>query len=157
MDFSGQTDLKNFTQVFQDTFQRKPSMQELKKVMKAYLKHLPSEVRRSVKRGSYRVVPGVKELVAALSKIPGVRLGLGTGNLEEGALIKLRPSGLHKYFRFGGFGIDGYESVDALNVCFNDIHADTAAGNVGSCIGGRGAWGKYQVYGFCVSKPLCRL
>ena len=35
-------------------------------------------------------------------------MGLGTGNLEAGARIKLSPSGFNGYFHFGGFGSDSF-------------------------------------------------
>ena len=41
-------------------------------------------------------------------------MGLGTGNTEKGAYIKLEPSGLGKYFTVGGWGTDGYTREDML-------------------------------------------
>jgi phosphoglycolate phosphatase-like HAD superfamily hydrolase len=35
-----------------------------------------------------------------------VAIGLGTGNIEPAAYLKLRRVGLDGYFRFGGFGSD---------------------------------------------------
>jgi phosphoglycolate phosphatase len=53
-----------------------------------------------------RVLPGVRELLVRLSSDPSFRLGLATGNIEEGAWLKLRYAALDSYFRFGGFGSD---------------------------------------------------
>jgi phosphoglycolate phosphatase-like HAD superfamily hydrolase len=40
-------------------------------------------------------------------------VGLGTGNLRDGARLKLSRVGLHERFAFGGFGSD-HEARDAL-------------------------------------------
>jgi phosphoglycolate phosphatase len=52
------------------------------------------------------VLPGVAELVRRLDTSESVLLGLLTGNIEEGARIKLAPTGLWPYFRTGAFGSD---------------------------------------------------
>ena len=66
----------------------------------AYLRELPRELagRRGV------VFPGVRELLARLSKRNDVRLGLLTGNYRQGAWLKLRHYELAQHFAFGGFG-----------------------------------------------------
>jgi phosphoglycolate phosphatase len=53
-----------------------------------------------------RVLPGVAELLRRLDATEGVLLGLLSGNIEEGARIKLAPTGLWPYFRTGAFGSD---------------------------------------------------
>jgi phosphoglycolate phosphatase len=109
LDFSGKPDLRNFTEVFEANFGRRPTRSELSKAAAAYLRFLPNEVRRSVREGKYEVVEGADELVRELARRGHVRLGLGTGNFERGARIKLRPSRLNRFFRFGGFGEDGFD------------------------------------------------
>jgi phosphoglycolate phosphatase-like HAD superfamily hydrolase len=52
------------------------------------------------------VYPGVREVLAALQKRADVVVGLLTGNIAEGASLKLRSAGLHDYFAFGAFGSD---------------------------------------------------
>jgi phosphoglycolate phosphatase-like HAD superfamily hydrolase len=51
-----------------------------------------------------RLLPGVGELVARLREDPQVVLGLVTGNTEDGARIKLGPTGLWPAFRTGAYG-----------------------------------------------------
>jgi phosphoglycolate phosphatase-like HAD superfamily hydrolase len=114
VDFAGKPDLRNFTEVFEANFHRKPTRTELKKAADAYLEALPGEVRRSVREGKYEVIPGAPELVRELSKRPGVRVGLGTGNFEKGARLKLGPSRLNRYFSFGGYGEDDYDRAYIL-------------------------------------------
>ena len=53
-----------------------------------------------------RVLPGVADLVGRLAATPSVTLGLVTGNIEQGARIKLLPTGLWPRFRTGAYGSD---------------------------------------------------
>lgn len=111
---SGRTDLDNFSIVYQLVKNKKPTKAELKKIHDKYLQLLPIEVAKSQKAKKYKFVPGIKKLLQALSQQKGVYLGLGTGNIEEGAKIKLQPSGLLPYFTFGGYGEDGHTREEML-------------------------------------------
>jgi phosphoglycolate phosphatase-like HAD superfamily hydrolase len=53
-----------------------------------------------------RVLPGIAEVVRALADREDALVGLLTGNIEPGARIKLRPTGLWTVFRVGAFGSD---------------------------------------------------
>jgi phosphoglycolate phosphatase len=52
------------------------------------------------------VMPGVNALVRALAARDEALVGLLTGNIEAGARVKLRPTGLLDFFRVGAFGSD---------------------------------------------------
>jgi phosphoglycolate phosphatase-like HAD superfamily hydrolase len=52
------------------------------------------------------VMPGVVELVRALGARGDAIVGLLTGNIEGGARVKLRHTGLWPWFRVGAFGSD---------------------------------------------------
>jgi phosphoglycolate phosphatase len=52
------------------------------------------------------IMPGVGELVRALAARADAVVGLLTGNIEPGARVKLRPTGLWPLFRVGAFGSD---------------------------------------------------
>jgi len=52
------------------------------------------------------VLTGVKELVTALAADQRVLVGLLTGNVEEGARIKLSPTGLCSLFQVAAYGSD---------------------------------------------------
>lgn len=69
-------------------------------LQETYLRVLPSEL--ASRQGV--VYPGVRELVARLSRRDDVLLGLLTGNYREAAWQKLRHYGLAEHFTFGGFG-----------------------------------------------------
>ena len=56
-----------------------------------------------------QILPGVQTMLRALSGSGDVALGLLTGNLLEGARIKLEFFGLYHYFAFGGFGDDHHD------------------------------------------------
>ena len=52
------------------------------------------------------LLPGVRPLVERLAGMGGVALGLLTGNIVDGARLKLQSVGLMDYFPVGGFGSD---------------------------------------------------
>ncbi len=52
------------------------------------------------------IMPGMADVVQALSSREDALVGLLTGNIERGAYAKLRPTGLLPYFRVGAFGSD---------------------------------------------------
>jgi phosphoglycolate phosphatase-like HAD superfamily hydrolase len=60
-----------------------------------------------------RVLPGVRDLLDALSEVEGVGIGLLTGNIARGAELKLGSAGLWERFAIGGFGSD-HEERDEL-------------------------------------------
>ncbi len=85
--------------------------QEIPKVVEHYVDYLAEEVEVSP---GFQVMPGVPDLLEALSRIPHLALGLATGNLEQGAYIKLRRAGLGSYFSFGGFGSDSENRTELV-------------------------------------------
>ena len=66
----------------------------------AYLRHLADQMSRH----EGFVLPGVVSLLEELGRRSDVSLGLLTGNVQDGARIKLTHFGLHDHFHFGGFG-----------------------------------------------------
>lgn len=80
----------------------------------AYLQALPEQLRI---RGGY-ILPGVVELVRELQARDNVALGLLTGNMREGARIKLSHFELFEPFPFGGFGDEHLERNDVARDAF---------------------------------------
>ena len=112
---SGRTDLDNFSLIYALLHKgKKPSTSELKKLERAYVDQLPEEVHALVRAHKYDIVDGVEKLLKEIAKDKDIVLGLGTGNVEKGASIKLKPSGLEKYFSVGGFGTDGHTREEML-------------------------------------------
>ncbi|MBZ4414207.1 HAD family hydrolase [Myxococcus faecalis] len=79
----------------------------------AYLTHLADEVRK-VDAQRYLVYPGMREAVQAARGLEGFAVGLGTGNVREGARVKLERVGIHDQFAFGGFGCDHEDRVELI-------------------------------------------
>lgn len=63
-------------------------------------------LRESLPGTPMTVIPGVLDALAHLTSVDGVALGLLTGNIVEGARLKLGSVGLMEYFPIGGFGSD---------------------------------------------------
>jgi phosphoglycolate phosphatase-like HAD superfamily hydrolase len=104
----GATDKANFENAFKAGAGRKPTAKELAELTRRYVARLPLEVRASVKAKKYLKVKGVEKFLLRLAARKNVLVGLGTGNLKDGAFIKLEPSGLAKHFAFGGYGCDSH-------------------------------------------------
>lgn len=112
---SGRTDLDNFSLVYGMIKKgKKPSAAEMKKMIAKYLELLPAEVQKSVRKKQYSKVKGVEKFLNLLAAQKDIILGLGTGNLEKGAFIKLAPSKLDKFFTLGGYGEDGHTREEML-------------------------------------------
>jgi phosphoglycolate phosphatase-like HAD superfamily hydrolase len=69
------------------------------------------------------VLPGVAEVIRRLDGHAGAMLGLVTGNIEEGARIKLEPAGLWPYFRTGAFGSDDADRRRLPSLAARRAHA----------------------------------
>ncbi len=77
-----------------------------------YLTHLEPHLQRSE---GFAVLPGVEPLIASLTVVEGLALGLGTGNVERGARAKLRRGRIEAPFDFGGFGCDHEERARLID------------------------------------------
>jgi phosphoglycolate phosphatase-like HAD superfamily hydrolase len=74
----------------------------------AYLDHLPS----CLDRHDGEVLPGIASLLDQLRHREDVTVGLLTGNVRDGARLKLEHFGLYEHFAFGGFGDEHWERDD---------------------------------------------
>jgi len=83
-------------------------------LQKAYLQALRTEL--TVLSPRRRVLPGVRPLLDLLTERPDVFLGLVTGNIEEGARVKLDVFGLNHYFIDGGFASDHPERNEIARI-----------------------------------------
>jgi len=68
-------------------------------------------------------LPGIASLIRRLDQTQGVLLGLLTGNIEEGARIKLTPTGLWPYFPVGAFGSDDVDRRRLPSLAARRAHA----------------------------------
>jgi phosphoglycolate phosphatase-like HAD superfamily hydrolase len=90
-----------------------PTDAAIEAVIAAYLEYLEEEVRLA---RDYRLHEGVLPAVDATLARPAAAVGLGTGNVAEGARIKLTRLGIADRFRFGGFGSDDEDRARLLAV-----------------------------------------
>ena len=79
------------------------SESEIDDVIALYLERLPAVLSGAAR---FSLHDGVVSLLDRTRSDPGYAVGLGTGNVERGARLKLDAVGLNPYFGFGGFGCD---------------------------------------------------
>jgi phosphoglycolate phosphatase-like HAD superfamily hydrolase len=111
--FAGKTDPRIVREIITIKIKRDAREGEVEAVCEAYLKFLPHEVRTA---HDYQIIPGTEACLKGFQDTGTILTGLGTGNLERGARIKLEPSGLNKYFSFGGYGSDSEERSELLRI-----------------------------------------
>lgn len=109
----GATDPQISQAVALNTLQRSLTPAESAELDRQYLHNLQQQIAQS---SDYQVLPGVKDLLETLSVQQDQLLGLQTGNLEDGALIKLQPHNLHNYFKLGGFGSDSAQRHELIAI-----------------------------------------
>jgi len=102
-----------------------------------YIRHLVEQIEEP---GTSRkgVMPGVRELLDALTGLPDVYLALLTGNYEAAARIKLEYFDLWRYFSCGAFGDDAPDrngllprAVSRVAACGGPAFAAAAATVIG--------------------------
>jgi phosphoglycolate phosphatase-like HAD superfamily hydrolase len=86
-----------------------PEVGMTERLPEVWKRYLPRVAERLV-AGSVHVLPGVRTLIERLHETPDAVLGLLTGNLVEGARLKLGAAGLDfNWFAVGAFGSDHAE------------------------------------------------
>jgi phosphoglycolate phosphatase-like HAD superfamily hydrolase len=80
------------------------SFEEESRFRRAYLAHMPL----TLPAGNARVLAGIREALDAIHAHPEIHQALLTGNLREGAKLKLSYLGLWEYFEFGAFADDSH-------------------------------------------------
>jgi phosphoglycolate phosphatase-like HAD superfamily hydrolase len=125
LDLSGRTDLA----ILQDMLRLAGlanSPDNVQRLRAAYLRHLPARMRAhttDVPAGSAyhaRVLPGIAGLLDCLAQRDDVHVGLLTGNMRDGASIKLGHFGLFEHFGFGGYGDVHHDRDDVARAALAD-------------------------------------
>ncbi|MFN7135124.1 MAG: HAD family hydrolase [Myxococcales bacterium] len=80
-------------------------MDAIQRMIAVYLEELAAEVQRCDMR-RYIVHDGMVEVLDEAARHAHLAIGLGTGNVREGARVKLDRVDLYRRFSFGGFGCD---------------------------------------------------
>jgi phosphoglycolate phosphatase-like HAD superfamily hydrolase len=88
------------------------------RLLGAYLTHLPS----SLARMQGCILPGIAALLQELAERDDVVVGLLTGNIREGARLKLEHYGLSDHFAFGGFGDLHMDRDDVAREALQEVH-----------------------------------
>ncbi len=88
-------------------------------VWPVYLRFLARQLEERQREGRVTLLPGIAELLAALESRPDVEVGLLTGNIEEGARLKLAAAGLASAFGVGGFGSDSEDRAGVARAALN--------------------------------------
>jgi phosphoglycolate phosphatase-like HAD superfamily hydrolase len=120
IEMAGKTD----SQIIQECLQKNrisPLNGNIPALHDAYVKNLTSLMQGKAKEGlkPKSLKPGVMELLDFLLSTRGLRIGLLTGNIQEGAWIKLSSFAIHRYFSFGAFGSDNEDRTELLPVAVN--------------------------------------
>jgi phosphoglycolate phosphatase len=74
--------------------------------------HYVELLRDEIAAGEVEMLPGIRELVTALAADRRALVGLLTGNVLEGARLKLQPTGLLSLFKVGAYGSDSGVRAD---------------------------------------------
>lgn len=82
-------------------------------VLASYLRVLSEEVAAAE---GFVVHEGVGRALSEAAAWPACAVGLGTGNIRDGAKVKLGRAGLFERFAFGGFGCDSEDRAELLAV-----------------------------------------
>jgi phosphoglycolate phosphatase-like HAD superfamily hydrolase len=85
---------------------------------RSYTRHLKQNIRTMLGH----VMPGIREALGGLSAQKGFTLGLLTGNIEEGARIKLDFFRLNSFFETGAFGDDDEDRNRLLPIAVNKLY-----------------------------------
>lgn len=86
-----------------------------------YLEYLAEELEQPGPRKG--IMPGVRELLDALSRRDDVFVALLTGNFEKGAQIKLEHFDLWRYFPCGAFGDSVHDRNGLLPIALESVES----------------------------------
>ena len=109
----GKTDPLILREMFRNTLNREYLDGEAARIYRRYLIYLEEEMK---KRNPITVPDGILKILEAVSLRDDLKLGIATGNIEEGAWLKLRYSGLDSYFKFGAFGSDSEDRGEMIRI-----------------------------------------
>ncbi len=168
IDAAGKTDPLILEEIFNNELGRDYLEHEAQEIFKEYISFFEEEIKTS----SITIMPGIPDLLQALSGREDMILGLATGNIEQSAWIKLKHCGLDTHFKTGGYGSDSasrehliraaikraekflidnnqYEKIFVIGDTPNDINHGKAAGTITVAV----ATGNYSADDLQIHKP----
>jgi phosphoglycolate phosphatase len=105
--FAGATDLDILRQC-----RRRHGRPEATETAERFFSALELRLREELTAHPPALFPGVRELIAALARAPGVLVGLITGNTGPCAGIKLETAGIHGPFALGAYGHEHGDRIE---------------------------------------------
>ncbi|MFH1727132.1 MAG: HAD family hydrolase [Pseudomonadota bacterium] len=110
----GKTDYLIIKEIFKKKFPKKELTKKIAdSILENYIAYLKTEVPLSPQ---FKIMSGVISTLNELKDSKNVVIGLATGNIEEGARIKLERANLNRFFTFGGFGSDAEDRTEILKI-----------------------------------------
>jgi phosphoglycolate phosphatase-like HAD superfamily hydrolase len=109
--FDGMTDLQIARRALM-ALGVEPTREAMGASIRLYLEFLAEEIDRT-HHAQYRLHEGITDALRA-ARTRGHGIGLGTGNVHEGARLKLERVGVFEEFAFGGFGSDAEDRTELL-------------------------------------------
>ncbi len=109
---AGMTDQTIVCEALRVHLGRGPRDGEVARALALYLSYLPEELARST---AFRILAGVPSVIDALLA-DGHEVGLATGNLRDGARLKLEHAGVWDRFAFGGFADDSHDRPTLVRI-----------------------------------------
>ena len=123
-DFAGKTDQQIYTDILRGSKAGDEDIERLKDaVFAAFFRRLEERLTAD----NVTVLPGVRELLAALEVEQAATLALLTGNMLQGARLKLTPPRLLPYFTFGAFGNDAFHRHELPQIAVERAYDRTGA------------------------------
>lgn len=104
--FDGKTDPQIVVELFEAAgHAERPGPERIERVLDRYLYHLEHDLARFADRAT--VMPGVEPLLESLGSDDRIVVGLLTGNVTRGAMLKLKAVNIRSdQFRVGAYGSD---------------------------------------------------
>ena len=90
-------------------------------VMPEFYRSYVRYLKENMKSAGGHIKPGIREALRELQAQKEFALGLLTGNIEEGARIKLDFFGLNHYFNIGAFGSDDEDRDRLLPIAVDKL------------------------------------
>ena len=115
----GNTDPVILEEAWRAKFNRSPTDEEARAVLKEYTSCLEKELATP---NAMMLIPNVKEALTRIIE-KGFGVGLATGNIETGARIKLEAVGLWDFFKFGGYGSDSHDRAELIQIAIERARA----------------------------------
>jgi phosphoglycolate phosphatase-like HAD superfamily hydrolase len=86
---------------------------EIEEIFREYIDFLKEEI---IISPNYRLMRGVTEMLEDLHAREDILLGIASGNIQQGAEIKLKRGKIHKYFLFGAYGSDAENRGEVISI-----------------------------------------